>query len=49
MNQKKGRDLAAAAGVYCTECSDGEPYCLPIVAEHIEAAKVDGLTLVVVP
>lgn len=42
-------DLAAAAGVYCTECSDGEPYCLPIVAEHIEAAKVDGLTLVVVP
>lgn len=38
-------DLAAAAGVYCTDCTDGEPYCLYIVAENISATKVDGLTM----
>lgn len=39
-------DLAGAAGVYCIECSDGEPYCLYIVAENITAERVDGLTLI---
>lgn len=39
-------DLAASAGVVCTECpTDGEPYCLYIVAESINATKVDGLTM----
>ncbi len=39
-------DLASSAGVYCTDCSDGEPYCMYIVAEHITASLVDGLTMV---
>ena len=42
-------DLAASAGVVCTECpTDGEPYCLYIVAESINATKVDGLTMDVI-
>ncbi len=41
-------DLAAAAGVVCTACSDGEPYCLYIVAENIVATEVDGLTMSVI-
>ena len=38
-------DLAASLGVNCTECADGEPYCLYIVAENITAERIDGLTL----
>lgn len=41
-------DLAASMGVVCTACSDGEPYCLYIVAENITATKVDGMTLTVI-
>lgn len=41
-------EIAAAAGIYCTECSDGEPYCLYIVAENIQAALVPDLTMEVV-
>ncbi len=42
-------DFAAAAGVYCIACPDGEPYCLYIVAENINATKVDGLTMETIP
>lgn len=41
-------DLAAAAGVVCTACADGEPYCLYIVAENIIASEVEGLTMAVI-
>jgi len=39
-------ELAEAMGVYCQPCSDGEPYCLWIVAEDIECDYVPGLDLV---
>lgn len=42
-------EIAEAAGVYCTECSDGEPWCLYIVAENITADWEEGLTLVPYP
>ncbi len=43
-------DLAEASGLACEPCgSDGEPYCLPIVAEHITAEWEPTITLVVVP
>lgn len=38
-------EIAEAAGVYCEACSDGEPYCLYIVAEHITATYQPGLVL----
>ena len=38
-------DIAAGAGVKCVPCSDGEPYCLYIVAEEITATQEDGLVL----
>lgn len=39
-------EFAALAGVYCEDCADGEPYCLYIVAEDIQAAYVPGLSVV---
>lgn len=42
-------DLAEAAGVSCTDCADGEPYCLYIVAEQIDALEVPGVTITPVP
>ncbi|MDP2317424.1 MAG: Ig-like domain-containing protein [Pseudomonadota bacterium] len=39
-------EIAVKAGVECVPCSDGEPYCLYIVAEDITARWEDGLTLV---
>jgi hypothetical protein len=42
-------EIAAAAGVECEPCSDGEPYCIYIVAEQITAEWEEGLTLVEVP
>lgn len=42
-------ELAEGAGVYCTECSDGEPYCLYIVAEDITADYIPGLTVTPYP
>lgn len=38
-------EIAAGAGVECEPCSDGEPYCIYIVAEEITAVLEDGLTL----
>ncbi len=38
--------FAEAAGVPCEPCADGEPYCLFIVAEQIDATYVDGVTVV---
>lgn len=38
-------DLAGSLGVYCEACLDGEPYCLYIAAEQIEASYQPGLTL----
>jgi hypothetical protein len=42
-------DLAEAAGVTCTDCADGAPYCLYIVAEEIDAAEVPGVSITPVP
>jgi hypothetical protein len=42
-------DVAAAAGVSCEPCGDGEPYCLYIVAEQIDATQVPGVTVTPVP
>ncbi len=39
-------DLAGAMGVYCEPCADGEPYCLFIIAEDIEADYEEGLDVV---
>ncbi|MDP2304409.1 MAG: Ig-like domain-containing protein [Pseudomonadota bacterium] len=39
-------EVAAGAGVVCVPCSDGEPYCLYIVAEDITAVWEEGLTMV---
>jgi hypothetical protein len=33
-------------GIYCSECSDGSPYCLYVVGEHITADYLDGFTVV---
>lgn len=41
--------LAAAAGVECEPCADGEPYCLHIVAEEINAAYLPGVSITAVP
>jgi len=40
--------IASKAGVDCEPCSDGEPYCIYIVAEGITATWEEGLTLVTV-
>jgi hypothetical protein len=39
-------NIAAKAGVSCVPCSDGEPYCIYIVAEDITAEWEEGLTIV---
>ncbi|MDP2309051.1 MAG: Ig-like domain-containing protein [Pseudomonadota bacterium] len=42
-------DLAASFGAVCGACpEDGEPYCLTLVADQIEALQVEGESLVVV-
>ncbi len=41
--------LAAAAGVECEPCGDGEPYCLHIVAEEINAQYLPGVSITAVP
>lgn len=42
-------DLAVSFGAVCSACpSDGEPYCLTLVADQIVAEEVAGETLVVV-
>jgi hypothetical protein len=38
-------EIAAEAGVECQPCGDGEPYCIPIVAEEITAVLEEGLVL----
>jgi hypothetical protein len=42
-------EIAAAAGVECQPCADGEPYCLYIVAEDITAEWAEGLSITPVP
>jgi hypothetical protein len=44
-------EIAAGAGITCEPCSDGEPYCLNIVAEEVNAVWEDGLVMeeVVIP
>ena len=39
-------DLGSKLGISCEACSDGEPYCLYIVAEDITGYYQDGLTIV---
>lgn len=40
-------DLAASFGAVCGTCpEDGEPYCLTLVADQIEALQVEGESLV---
>lgn len=39
-------DLAAAQGVSCVACADGEPLCLDLVAESVEAVIQPTLDLV---
>ena len=42
-------DLAISFGAVCEACpADGEPYCLSLVADQIQALEVEGETLVVV-
>lgn len=38
-------DLAAALSAPCTDCPDGEPYCLAVHVRHVAAPAVDGLVL----
>ncbi|MFZ5481004.1 MAG: hypothetical protein ACOZNI_29855 [Myxococcota bacterium] len=38
-------DLATSFGASCVDCSDGEPYCLTLVADQINADEVSGLTI----
>lgn len=38
-------EIAAGAGVKCLPCSDGEPYCLDIVAEEVTAVWEEGLVM----
>ncbi|NCG18363.1 MAG: hypothetical protein GWP91_05030 [Rhodobacterales bacterium] len=38
-------DIAGGMGVDCSDCPDGEPYCLFMHATDIEATVIDGLTL----
>lgn len=39
-------DLAATLGVTCELCNDGEPYCLYIIAEDIDAVYEEGLDVI---
>ena len=41
-------DTAAALGVVCAPCGDGEPFCLSLVADSIDAQLVADLELVVI-
>ncbi|MFZ5478648.1 MAG: hypothetical protein ACOZNI_17890 [Myxococcota bacterium] len=41
-------EIASSAGVDCEDCSDGEPYCMYIVATEITAEYELGLTIEVV-
>lgn len=39
-------DILATWGIYCQDCGGGDPYCIYIEAENIEAALQPGLTIV---
>jgi len=39
-------ELAGSMGVACTDCPDGEPWCLQLIATGVDAHLVEGLTLV---
>lgn len=41
-------NTAAALGVVCAPCGDGEPFCLSLVADSIDAQLVADLELVVI-
>jgi hypothetical protein len=38
-------DIAAGMGADCEQCPDGEPYCLALLATHLEGVRVDDLVI----